>query len=507
MRTKEDMLCGMNIVDFLGRCKLDFKFFCERMLGLTDYGGIHPYQLEWFYLIQNNVRIMIEAPSGFSKTTIVGVAYPLWILFNFNKKKILLLSKTIPQAKDAMLSQIRSYIEDNDILKDLMPKDAGVTWNQTQLRTTNDCVITNRPYSVNVKSYRADYIILDEIDSYEDPSIYFDYVISRLNPGGKIIGISTPENEGRILALVRARNLGEYVIKKYTAIVNCRVSGDYTTGESIWSEKFSLDYLLKLKDEQGEQFFEKNYMCNVRVGSEDSIFKLPHITKGYDKIRKFTNIRESIGSLVILGADFAISSGPRADFDAYVIIEKRDNFYIIKHIETWKGIPTPSKITRIEELIKEFDVNIVVADESNIGHDAIDGLLTKGYYVVPYKFTGGDYGERKKTIVTLKNVVEAGKLIIPRHPDEIDSLNLTNELVTQLTGFVERKSEKTQHKLLDSTSLHDDIAMAVGMAVMEGTKQITDEFFNFDEKKNPASDFPSVFNPFLAKVGGFNENF
>jgi len=499
MRTREEILDGMNIVDFLGRCKLDFKFFCERMLGITDYGGIHSYQLEWFYLIQNNNRIMIEAPSGFSKTTIVGVAYPLWILFNSNKKKILLISKTIPQAKDAMLSQIRSYIEDNEILKDLMPKDANLTWNQTQLRTTNDCVVTNRPYSVNIKSYRADYIILDEIDSYEDVNIYFDYVISRLNPGGKIIGISTPENEGRLLALIRARNLGEYVIRKYTAIINCRVKGDYSTGKSIWEEKFPLSYLLKLREELGEQFFEKNYMCNVRVGSEDSIFKLPHIMKGYDTSRKFTNIKEKNDGFVILGADFAISGGPRADFDAYVIIEKVDNFYIIKHIEIWKGVPTPSKITRIEELIKEYNVDIVAADESNIGHDAIDGLLTKGYYVVSYKFTGGDYGERKKTIVTLKNIIEAGKLIIPRHPDDVEAINITNELIAQLTGFVERKSEKTQHKLLDSTALHDDIAMALGMAIVEGTKQITDEFFDSNEKKHPTNDFPHIKNPFLPK--------
>jgi len=499
MRTKEEILEGMNLIDFLVRCKLDFKFFCERMLNLTEYGGIHSYQIEWFYTIQNNDRIMIEAPSGFSKTTIVGVAYPLWVIFNFNRKKILLVSKTLPQAKDNMLGQIRSYIEDNELLKDLMPKDASITWNQSQLTTTNGCTIINRPYSVNIKSYRADIIILDEIDSYEDTKIYFDYVISRLNPGGKIIGISTPENESRILALVKSRNLGDYVIKTYTAIINCKVKGDYSSGKSIWEEKFPISYLIKLKKEQGEQFFEKNYMCNIKVGSEDSIFKIDQIMKGYDKSRRFTNVHERPGSFVILACDFAISSGPRADFDAYVVIEKTDNFYIIKHIETWKGIPTPSKITRIEELIKEFEVNIVVADESNIGHDAIDGLLTKGYYVIPYKFTGGDYGERKKIIVTMKNVIDAGKLIIPRHPEDEEAINKTNELVTQLTGFIERKSEKTQHKLIDSTSIHDDIAMAVGMGIMEGTKQITENFFDFDEKNIKKDKIPSLINPFLPK--------
>jgi len=472
MRTREEMFGKMSEIDFIGRCRFDFKFFCERLLGLTNFGGIHKYQMEWFYLIQGNSRIMIEAPSGFSKTTIVGVAYPLWILFNFSNKKVLLISKTMPQAKDNMLGQIRDYIEDNELLKCLIPKDADKVWNQSQLKTTNQCSITNRPYSVNIKSYRADIIICDEIDSYEDTKIYFDYVVSRLNPGGKIIGISTPESEGRIIGLVKARRLKDYVLRKYVAIVNCKVKGDYSTGESIWEEKFPMKYLMQLKDEQGEQFFEKNYMCNVKIGSEESIYKLNHIMAGFDSTRKFTNKKE--GGFVILGTDFAISQGPMADFDAYVIIEKRDNFYIIKYIEIWKGIPTPSKITRIEELIQEYDVDLIIADESNIGKDAIDGLLTKGYYIISQSFSAP---ERRKLLVTLKNIIDSDKLIIPRDPENLQSLDLTNTLVTQLLGFVEKESEKTKHKLLISTALHDDIVMALAMAVSEGTKQVTESFF------------------------------
>ena len=467
------MLLGMNEIDFLARCRFDFKFFCERMLGLIEFGGIHKYQMEWFYVIQANERIMIEAPSGFSKTTIVGVAYPLWVLFNFNKKKILLVSKTMPQAKDNMLGQIRDYIEENEFLTCLIPKDADRTWNQSQLKTTNGCSLTNRPYSVNIKSYRADIIILDEIDSYEDPSIYFDYVVSRLNPGGKIIGISTPENEGRIFGIIKARQLKEYVLRKCVAIINIKDKKDFSTGESIWPEKFPMDYLVKLKEEQGEQYFEKNYMCNVKIGSEDSIFKLKYVIESYDSARDFTCDKED-DEFVILGADFAISSGPLADYDAYVVLGKKDNFFIIKHIEIWKGVPTPSKITRMEELIHEYQVDVTIADESNIGKDAIEGLLVKGHYVVSQSFNAT---ERKKMLVTMKRIVEGGKLVIPRHPDNYGLIELTNTLTTQLLGFVEKESEKTKHKLIMSTALHDDIAMSLAMAVTEGTKQITDSFY------------------------------
>ena len=474
MRSKEDCLQGMSIVEFITRCKIDFKFFCERLLGLTDYGGIHPFQLEWFYIIQNNSRVIIEAPSGYSKTTIVGVAYPLWIAFNYNRKKILLVSKTMPQAKDNMLGQIRNYIEETELLRHLIPKDADKTWNQSQLRTSNGCSIINRPYSVNIKSYRADYILLDEIDSYEDTDIFFDYVVSRVNPGGKIVGISTPEHEERLIGLIRSKNLKEYVMKKYVAIVNCKIAGDLSTGESLWKERFPLSYLLSLRKEQGEQFFQKNYLCNVKLGGENAIFKLPHIMECFDYKRKFNCIKEREDSFVIIAADFAISSGPRADFDGYCVIEKFDNLYILKHLEKWKGIPTPEKIIRLGELMHEYRGDVIIADESNIGRDAINGLMAKGYYVIPQKFSSD---ERKKILVTLKNVIESHKLIIPRHPDEDYVLNITNELITQLTGFEEEISEKTKSKLLVSKARHDDLAISLAMAIKQGTEQITGSFY------------------------------
>jgi len=114
---------------------------------------------------------------------------------------------------------------------------------------------------------------------------------------------------------------------------------------------------MKLRVEQGEQFFQKNYMCNVKIGSEDSIFKLPHILNCFDSARDFTAVKESDSGFIILAADFAISSGPKADFDAYAIIEKKDNLYILKHLEMWKGVPTPSKVARIEELILNMVFN------------------------------------------------------------------------------------------------------------------------------------------------------
>ena len=84
--SEEEILDGMDKTLFDIRCKYDFKFFCERMLGLTDLGGLHDFQLEWFKLAEKAVNTVIEAPSSSSKTEIMGVCYPLWHLYTKNKK-------------------------------------------------------------------------------------------------------------------------------------------------------------------------------------------------------------------------------------------------------------------------------------------------------------------------------------------------------------------------------------------------------------------------------------
>lgn len=462
MRTIEEILkegnCR-NLVDLLTRAKLDFKFFCEAILGLTEDGGIHEYQLDWFYAFQNNTRTVIRAPSGFSKTTMV-VAYSLWTVFNYPKTTILLISKTVVQSKDALLMQIKGYIEDNELLKELVPKDREATWNQTQITMSNGSKVLNRPYAQSIKGYRADIIILDEADSYENTDIYFDYVISRINPGGRIILISTPEDGTSLLGLIEAKDKGNYKIIDTPAIIEY-TNGDLSTGKSIWPERFPMPYLMQIRDEQGEQFFQKNYMVNIRTEAEDSVFTLSSILESYDDSVAFCPPQ---GGEVYMGLDFAISKGPKADFDAYVVVEKKDNFYFIRHIEIHKGVPTPVKATRIQHLIDRFNPVRIVADVSNIGVDVIDELRARAVPVIEQKFHPE---ARKKLLVNLKTVLENKKLIIPRSKDDLNAIKLTNELQDQLLGFREKKSEKTGHKHFHSGHTHDDIVMALAMAIQE----------------------------------------
>jgi hypothetical protein len=492
MRTKIEILDGMDPDLFDARCRIDFKFFCERMLNLTSMGGIHDFQLEWIRLIKSSRNTVIEAPSGSSKSEIAGVAYPLWVLFCNPKKKleILLVSKTIAQSEKNLLVRLQGYIQDNEFLKSaLVPKDARVSWTKTGIRTVNGSTVTNVPYNLNIKGYRAHLIICDEADSYEDLSIYFKHVVSRPHPGGKIVLITTPEGVSKLVGQLKDKKPASYVFHKTT--VFRKKDGSYVSAEdvndisdlvrlkdqgaySIWpeNEKYSFDYMMEEFEALGRWSWVQNYLCEIIGETEDTAFTIGNIVATYDPTLSF-NYEVNQEAMYFIGADFAISEGPRADYDAYVVVELLGDHFTVKSIETHKGVQRPQKIRRLKELYEHFYSTRgtrIVADVSNMGTMVMNDLRTAGCTVIPQSFTGG---ARLDLIQTLSNVFQArGALTIPKDPSDEVCKDYVNELQAQLTGFRRAKTEKGNETYL-SKAAHDDIAISLAMAIKEATKQIT----------------------------------
>ena len=65
MITEEEILRGMNRTRFDMLCRYDFKFFCERLLGMNEMGGIHDFQLEWVDLAERNRNSVIKSSFWF----------------------------------------------------------------------------------------------------------------------------------------------------------------------------------------------------------------------------------------------------------------------------------------------------------------------------------------------------------------------------------------------------------------------------------------------------------
>jgi len=474
MITIKELLGDLSMTEFLYRCKHDFKFWCNNVLKdlyQEEYGGIKDFHLEWFNLMESNDRVVILAPSGFSKSTLFNIAYPLWIAFTKKNKQIMIISKTLPQAIK-QLEVLRITIEDNELLQELKPTNSEKSWSKQQIRTSTNCRIFIRPFSINVKGERTDYTILDEAASYERPEIYLDYIVPRLNPKGKIVLISTPESPVDLMSRLKRRGLN-YIHRTYPAIV-------YENGKrkAIWPERFSLKKLDELKNELGENYFEKNFMCNPKAEEESAIFTYAMIEDCFDKDRMFTFSTE--GGNIYIGVDLAISAGARADYDCFVVVELTAGRIILRHGEVHKGWSIQSKVNRIKELAEVYSEKLVsvVVDQSNIGFSVIEDLRNLS---LPVKAQDFHPTNRNRLLMNLKKILEDKTLVIPFNQDDPNTQTFVNRLALELVKFKEVTTDKAGQRLTAtkyvSTGAHDDTVMGLAMACIGAA---TERPFNAD---------------------------
>jgi hypothetical protein len=480
MRTKDEILQGEPSPLFLLKCKTDFKFFCEQCLGVTDFGGIHPFQLKWLDLANKHKRLVIEAPAGHSKSEVMGAMYPLWLMLIKKDMKILLVNKTLEQGRANLLARIKKYIANNELLMEIFtPDDYKATWNMSEIKTKNGHWCKNVPYNENIRGYRADLIICDEVDSYEDVNIFFEHVTSRLFPDGQMILISTPVGPTRLIGQLKERSkaglIDKYFFERTTSLVDMEGKipiienqEDINQYIAIWPEMWSVKKLYEAWGEQGKANWTRNYMTLCLGEIDDAVFPIKNILNCFDYNRGF-NEECFKDAMYFIGADFAISEGPRADFDAYIVIEKLNGQYIIKTIETHKGWQRPEKVTRLEELYKRYSNSLdvfLVVDESNMGTMVMNDLRNKGIPVIGQKFHSS---ARTLLLTTLASVFSGRGIIIPRDSAADDESIKYSELKDQLTGFRRKGLDNNSgnRDTIESKAPHDDIAMALAMAINE----------------------------------------
>jgi len=477
MRTKEEIFQGEDETYFLLKCSMDPVFWCERVIGLD----MQSYHSEWVHASMKHRFVNIQAHRGSGKTHIMGFALSTWFMWfgtpeNPGKPvKILITSLALDQSK-RLMEDISENLKNNELLQELIPTNRDQTWNKTELTTTKGDKVYCKAYNQGIKGYHVDVVLCDEAGTYSDHSIFHFTISPTVNhKKGRIITIGTPENVVDLLQELRANK--QYWSGRYPALI--KVDGEDVP---LWPGKFSLEELKEIRERDGESSFQKEYLLNPKAEAENALYppNMIHDCFDFDETFKHSlpsrqsidekgNMVEVVPELrnVFIGCDFAIASGPRADFDAYTVIEKFGDRVQILYGERHKGLHITGKVQRLKDLQARYNAKKIMCDSSNIGQAVIEQLRMA---LLPVE--GVDFApvNRNALLVALRQILEQQRLVIPRNADEPQGMAYVGVLVSEMVGFSETR---TRSGLItyQSKGVHDDTVMSLCLALKGANAQ------------------------------------
>jgi hypothetical protein len=450
MRTLNEITNGESFEMFIQKCKMDIGYWAEHVFGLD----ITPFHKKWLADTYSHKYNCIVAARGLGKTMLMGIVLPLWYCYFNRRTEVLVTANAMGQATRIM-DKIKDALEENELLKDLLPASKyDGKYNETQIVLSNKSIIYCMPYTPNIKGLHVDYVLCDEAGLYTDTDVF----IRTISPivevkKGRIVVIGTPESETDLLSQLKANP------RYYHSIY--RVVND--DGTPIWPQRYSAEGIVALR-QTDENAFQKEYMCNPKAGAENQIYSPTMVSECFSPNDRFiSSLSEGgfAGSLRILACDFAIASGPRADFDAYTVIERVGGAAYLRWGERHKGLPIIGKVQKIKELYDRYRPSRIILDPSSVGSAVIEELRNLGLPVEAADFTPSN---RNKMLVDLRRMLEEKRLIIPRDMNDPLTATFTNILFRELIDFKEVKT-KTGLITYQSIGAHDDTVMSLAMAV------------------------------------------
>jgi predicted phage terminase large subunit-like protein len=283
---------------------------------------------------------LIMAFRGSGKSTIVTTAFPLWaILGVLQKKYIVIVAKTKPQAKQ-MMTNIKAELESNDQLRnDLGPfQDDSEEWGSESIVFSKQNAritvvsIEQSLKGLRHKQYRPDLIILDDIEDNESTKTkemrektyekYKREIVPLGDKGTRILHVGNMLHDNSLMMRL-SREIADgdstRVFRKYPIIAD--------EGKIFWSGKFKdeAEVETERKKVNDDVAWHLEYLLKVISGNqqiiriEEILFydELPHRTKNSDG---YFDER-----FIVVGVDLAISKSDSADYTAIVPILYQKN--------------------------------------------------------------------------------------------------------------------------------------------------------------------------------------
>lgn len=409
---------------------------------------------------------LIMAFRGSGKSTIVTTAFPLWAILGVSQKKyIVIVAKTKPQAKQ-MMTNIKAELESNEQLRN----DLGPFQEESEEWGSESIVFSKQNARITVvsieqslkglrhKQYRPDLIILDDIEDNESTKsfemrekTYEKYkreIVPLGDKGTRIVHVGNMLHENSLMMRLSreikegdiTRIFKKYPIKDDDGFIYW--SGKFCNAEEVEMER------LKVNDDVA---WHLEYLLKIISGNEQ-IIKNDEIQYYDDLPIRVKNEHNYFDDrYIVVGVDLAISKNDSADYTAIIpilYIKNRENntyeAYVLKDYihkrldfnETCDAIIFLNKALSIYGATKIIFVIETVAYQQALAQAV--KTKDKNYINIVEKNTSLD----KETRLRIAKPIFSNKAIyFPRYESDV--------IVTEITGFGRERHDD----LVDSLTL------------------------------------------------------
>jgi hypothetical protein len=145
----------------------------------------------------------------------------------------------------------------------------------------------------------------------------------------------------------------------------------------MWEKSFPMSKIEAIRRRIGESAFQTQYMLNPRAAGDNDVFPPAWISSSFDDKLRFSYDGPKYAqndSIRFIGADFAMSQGPRADYDSYIVVEKIGGRTVLIYGERHRGSSTDAKKDRLRELYRIYKPLQMILDPSSVGTAILNDL-------------------------------------------------------------------------------------------------------------------------------------
>lgn len=359
-------------------------------------------------------RLCVSMPPRHSKSSIVTLAYPLWLIFNDPSLNILIINNT-GDLSEKFGILIREHIRKYGDLFGLRLSDVKHSSTHIMLDDENGILqqgsIRLTGAGGSITGQDADYIIIDDpYKGFDDvtPSqlykkiLWFNTIVEqRIEPHTRLIILHTRWHSNDLQGYFKEYEPDHYKFLSFSAIQD---------GKPLWPQRYTLQELLDKQESMGERLFSSIYMQNPLDLTSD-FFNLSHLTFGRPKNMRFiTQCRAwDIASSTDIG---------EADYTAGVKMVKSGDNAVITDLVHGRFGPTTWK--KIQHKAKTDTPNTHVVIETGVAasgdflYDEWQKQL-QGYVVARANVSSGQSKTDRAT--PLQNAIEDSKVYVDIHDD------------------------------------------------------------------------------------------